>query len=1261
MPTSTSTRILFLFAPVFALACLLGCGDGKQPAVAPPTRQVAWADPKLAPLPAIRALDPARVIDDTVTGTRLVSNELIVRLHPNVTEDQFAEVLAAAKVGGRIVGRLPMIHALQVQVDAKLLHVARHRLNNHPYVARAGYNGIYTTTRTFNDPALGNADPVDDWGIQRIGMQAAWDIETGGAALAIVDSGSRVEHEELAGKVRDPWSYATNSARMQYKKFMTPRGPDWVTGHGTHVAVTAGGIAGNSKGTAGIAPGAEIIPVQVLWWMRLPDGTEGVSGSFATIAAGISYAIKKNAKVVNLSVGRGWPKELIRRYQRGTADEKAYIERQYFEPAAEADLEEYAPVIDAAARANVILVKAAGNDAISAFYDGMCRSKKVIAVAASNRQDGRAVFSNHGDYTTVSAPGTEIYSAFANPDKPYKVLQGTSMACPHVAGLVALMRAVKPDLNFEEARDVLVATATPLQTDRPIGPLVNAAKAVAEAKRRAGAGTPPPDPEDPVTPDPGPDPTPDPTPTPDPSPGPAPAPTPTPPTPDEMLADPTPWKFAEIQRLIDLWLSIAVPPLERVKGVPWFYDEYGRMLNNVTAWANQKPDWAGYKYRFLWERSQRMDSVSHGTMYEFVVGMLRSGRFNPTPPKKPGTRAPRRGTKHLGSWSGKDSRGDALQLAFDKESVTITRGGATYRSGYGIDYAKNPLPLNLVAQDGRAIVRAIASFQGASTLRVATAWDATRPASVAASGAGIYVLTKGKGSSSGPETPPTPAGPVDTPAKIVHRGFEAMLVGAIRGTSHRNAWGMELPKGFSVLDFALSADGSRAWMVCYDYWTQNLTNRWQFWSVRTDGTEAKQSPFTPPEKTKSVTVSCSADGSQGMFAVGHWVESTWVLTFHRAAPGGALQKTLSTADPALAKLGKIHPSPYRPPVLVDEGRALILCDGDHIWRVPMAGGAPRMLVDRTTLRFQGVASSRNQQIRGLRASADGQRWIATVAFPVPKRQSTDVVLVGSGSGGAQIIDSDVMWRPYYMGISADGTRMTYSLARTTYVHDGGSRRALKAEAYHTHAVRLSGDGKTLFGVLGRQGTGSQYGSFLEDYATGKRVMCMTRQFGSAIVGGTERQDVQLSKDGRLMAGIYNIRGGIGATRGGIYINRPGVAAPEGLPVIENIRSRYDPKTTVFTILADVTVAEGKPKSVTLQPLLRGYVDPVHVLKEPENPLHWMRSSRSMHPVKGTARTYSVSVALRKKAPLLNDSFSFRVIATTPNASAATYKDFVALP
>src|SRR5262249_19003410 len=166
------------------------------------------------------------------------------------------------------------------------------------------------------------------------------------------------------------------------------------------------------------------------------------------------------------------------------------------------ELNSYRGLLDQAQASGVILVKAAGNDTLPAMFDAMSYSRRVISVAATDQKDARAPFSRYGEYTTVSAAGVAVHSAYSDPNKRYVEMQGTSMAAPHVAGVVALMKSLKPDLTFEEVRQILQTTGRPLKTDKPIGPLVAARAALDEVARRVRERVPPPTAEPPLTPPP---------------------------------------------------------------------------------------------------------------------------------------------------------------------------------------------------------------------------------------------------------------------------------------------------------------------------------------------------------------------------------------------------------------------------------------------------------------------------------------------------------------------------------------------------------------------------------------------------------------------------------------------------------------------------------------------------------------------------------------------------------------------------------------
>jgi subtilisin family serine protease len=440
-------------------------------------------------------LDPAKIVLHARLRAPVVNDQVLVTLRPGVSERDFEKALADLRAPMRVVGRIPSLNMLQLEVPAERLAEAQQQLAAQAQVASAGLNFVYSELRTVNDPALAPGNPRG-WSLRRINAPEAWDVTTGSALIAVVDSGSKVDHEELAGKVVAPFSYATGSEQMLDARYFGPQGePRFALGHGTHVAVTAAGARDNGRGTAGVSPDSPVMPVQALYYI---PAANDVTGSTADIVDGIARALGAGAKVINLSLGSNRA-DLAREFQAADAARQRQIVQEAL-PALNAELDGYRAVLDQARASGAIVVKAAGNDALPALFDALCLSRRVISVAASDENDERARFSNYGEYTLVSAPGTRIFSGYSDPATPYRVMSGTSMAAAHVTGVVALMKSLDPELTFEEVRDILVATGQPLNTDVPIGPRVNARAALDEVVRRLQREAPSPPPDRPPTP-----------------------------------------------------------------------------------------------------------------------------------------------------------------------------------------------------------------------------------------------------------------------------------------------------------------------------------------------------------------------------------------------------------------------------------------------------------------------------------------------------------------------------------------------------------------------------------------------------------------------------------------------------------------------------------------------------------------------------------------------------------------------------------------
>ena len=285
---------------------------------------------------------------------------------------------------------------------------------------------------TFADvPDLGG----NNWGADLVKAPEAWAHGyTGkGVVVAVVDTGVDYNHEDLKNNI---W---TNSKEIpgngidddgngyvddNYGWNFADKNNNTLdnNGHGTHVSGTIAG-ENNNYGVTGIAYDAKIMPVKVL--------DESGSGSYTSIAKGIRYAVNNGANVINLSLGGA-----------------------YSIPTLES-------AIDYASSKGVIVVMAAGNDGGSSpDYPASYASKSGIAVGAVDRNNNLADFSNRSGTNQISyvtAPGVKVYSSV--PNNQYATYSGTSMAAPHVAGVVALMLSANSKLTDAQVREIVADTA----------------------------------------------------------------------------------------------------------------------------------------------------------------------------------------------------------------------------------------------------------------------------------------------------------------------------------------------------------------------------------------------------------------------------------------------------------------------------------------------------------------------------------------------------------------------------------------------------------------------------------------------------------------------------------------------------------------------------------------------------------------------------------------------------------------------------------
>ena len=396
-------------ALIGAVPCTAGVGvEATAPA------QADAAAP--APGPAL----PGQAIDD---ATGLPSYLVQLRARPRTTDPAaaaklldrvLAETIGAARV------RFRYEHAL-IGFAAPLSPAEVDALRRHPLVARVAPDMTGTVAML---PGDAPADPnsPDPWALRRIsqpnGLAPAFDphgADGTGVTMVIIDSGINTDHTEFAGRIRHIESFYTGAGG---------NGGHDIYGHGTHVAGCAAGA------TTGPARGAGIVALGV-------TGPTGTYPSSSLVAALNWVLIPGNVQlpaVINISL---------------SAEHQG----------------ESATVIEETI-ANVFLkgvpvIVAAGNESWPAEWMYPAASAFVLTVGATDIDDHPSVFSNHGPEVGIWAPGAGVLAAdWQDAPAGLKLLRGTSMASPVVAGAAALYLQRHPPTAEEQAVPITVASRT---------------------------------------------------------------------------------------------------------------------------------------------------------------------------------------------------------------------------------------------------------------------------------------------------------------------------------------------------------------------------------------------------------------------------------------------------------------------------------------------------------------------------------------------------------------------------------------------------------------------------------------------------------------------------------------------------------------------------------------------------------------------------------------------------------------------------------
>lgn len=256
------------------------------------------------------------------------------------------------------------------------------------------------------------------WAIQRLLTQQMWaDTKGAGVKVAVIDTGVDNKNAQLANAVdaADGKDYLTGA---QGGAITDP------IGHGTKVAGIIAARPVSGTGFVGIAPESTVIPIR-------QNDNEG-SGTTKTMAAAIRYAVSKGARVINIS------QDTSGRVQPGD------------------DLQQ---AVDWALGRKTVIVAAAGNDGAGGTHTATYPASYpgVLAVAASDRNNERATFSQAGSFVGVAAPGVDIVSTV--PGRGQCVDSGTSFAAPYVSGVAALIVAKHRDWSAQEVVAQIEQTA----------------------------------------------------------------------------------------------------------------------------------------------------------------------------------------------------------------------------------------------------------------------------------------------------------------------------------------------------------------------------------------------------------------------------------------------------------------------------------------------------------------------------------------------------------------------------------------------------------------------------------------------------------------------------------------------------------------------------------------------------------------------------------------------------------------------------------
>ncbi len=399
--------------------------------------------------------------------------EIVIKFKPNIPSQNIKAIVS--KIGGTVILSSDMIrdpivpNLYLIRVDDRKVPNILNDISKRPEVEYAEPNYIWKAVAMPNDPefselwGLHNTGQTDGTSDADIDAPEAWNITKGSRSVivAVIDTGVDYTHSDLS---RNMWK---NSKEIPGNGLdddgngvvddvyginvvgIDPTGPGCGgrptagdpmddVGHGTHVAGTIGAYGNNNLGVTGVNWNISIIAAKFL----------GADGSGSTVGAilALQYVYELKKKGYNIiATNNSWG---------GAAYSRALYD-----------------AIAAHMAEGILFIAAAGNDStdndLSPSYPSSYDLPNIISVAATDHNDALASFSNYGRRSVdIGAPGdyilstcsASLYDCGTSPSYPYAYFSGTSMATPHVTGLVALIKAKYPTHSWHKIRNLILSS-----------------------------------------------------------------------------------------------------------------------------------------------------------------------------------------------------------------------------------------------------------------------------------------------------------------------------------------------------------------------------------------------------------------------------------------------------------------------------------------------------------------------------------------------------------------------------------------------------------------------------------------------------------------------------------------------------------------------------------------------------------------------------------------------------------------------------------